>query len=124
MQNVTEWAKKEVCWSRVQGLRIPLQKELAEELVGRENDRAVRKEAEDQQTIMSGIQIQMTVVNLGPLYWKQLHTWAKSRSLLSPEDESFVSVASGMPRKLPTEKQSARLLQIKERVEIEGFLPS
>jgi hypothetical protein len=90
----------------------------------REDDRTVRKDAEAQQTILSGIRIQMAVVNLGPLYWNQLHIWAKSRSLLSPEDESFVSVASGMPRKLPTERQSARLLKIKERVEVEGFLPS
>jgi hypothetical protein len=124
LQNVTEWAKKEVCWSRVQGLRIPLQKELVKELVGREDDRAVKRAAEAQQTIMSGIQIQMTVVNLGSPYWKELHAWAKSRLLLSPEEESFVALATGMPRKLPSEKQSARLLQIKERVEVEGFLPS
>jgi hypothetical protein len=124
LQNVTEWAKNEVCWSRVQGLHIPLQKELAKELVGREDDRAVKRTAEAQQTIITGIQVQMTVVNVGPEYWKQLQTWANVRSLLSPEEESFVALASGMPRKLPSEKQSARLLQIRAKVELEGFSPN
>lgn len=64
----------------------------------------------------------MVVVNLGSLYWKQLLAWSKARTLLSPDEESIVMVACGIPRKLPTEKQSARLLKIKDKVELEGYL--
>jgi hypothetical protein len=123
MQNVTEWAKKEVCWSRVQALHIPLQRGLATELVGREDDRTVTVDAQAQQVIADGIQIQTTVVELGNMYWRELHAWAKSRSLLSPEEESILLVACGMPRRLPSERQSARLMQIKDKVEIDGFEP-
>jgi hypothetical protein len=45
-QNVTEWAKKEICWQQVQKLRIPLSQELAKHLVAREDDRLVKKELE------------------------------------------------------------------------------
>jgi hypothetical protein len=38
-----------------------------------------------------------------------------------PDEQSFVSVACGIPNKLSTEKQCARLLQIKDRMEEEGF---
>jgi hypothetical protein len=123
LQNVTEWAKKEVCWSRVQALRIPLQLRLANELVGREDDRTVMVGAQAQQVIATGIQIQTTVVELGSTYWRELHAWAKSRSLLSPEEESIVLVACGMPRRLPSEKQAARLIQIKDKIERDGFEP-
>jgi len=123
LQNVTEWAKKEVCWHRVQALHISLQRGLASELVGREVDRTVTRDAEAQQAIATGIEIQTTVVELGNQYWRELHAWAKSRSLLSPEEESFLLVACGMPRRLPSEKQSVRLLQIRANIELQGFEP-
>ena len=81
-QNVTEWAKKEICWQQVQRLRIPLDQEVAKQLVAREDDRLVKKEAESQQEARGGIEVQMVVVNPGGLYWKQLLTWAKARTLL------------------------------------------
>jgi hypothetical protein len=121
-QNITEWAKKEVCWQQVQKLRIPLHKELAKQLVARDDDQRAKREAETKQEVMSGVQTQMIVVNLGGLYWKQLLVWAKARTLLSPDEESIVAVACGIPRSLPTERQSARLLKIKDRVEVEGYM--
>lgn len=121
-QNVTEWAKKDICWQQVQKLRISLDQELAKQLVAREDDRLVKKEAELQQEVIGGIEVQMMVVNLGALYWKQLLAWAKARTLLSPDEESILAVACSIPRKLPTEKQSARLIKIKDKVELEGYL--
>jgi AIPR protein len=120
-QNVTEWAKKEICWTRVQELRIPLEKDLAQQLVGRDDDRAIKKEAAASQTLLNGIQSQMAVVELGSRFWEELLSWSKARMLLTPDEQSIVAVACSMPRKTPTEKQSARLIQIKDRVELEGF---
>jgi hypothetical protein len=69
---------------------------------------------------MTGIQIQTSVVELGPASWRALQAWVRERQLLTPTDDSFITVAAGMPRKLPTEKQCARLVEIKTRLE-EGF---
>ena len=120
-QNVTEWAKKELCWQRVQSLRIPLQSGLAKQLVGREDDRFIKKSAASEQTVLSGIEMQMSVIALGAPYWKELLAWSNKKLLLSPEEQSIVAVACGIPKKLPTEKQCARLLQIKGRMGDEGF---
>lgn len=120
-QNVTEWAKKELCWTRVQNLRIKLLPELEKQLVSRDDDRTIKKAAETQQAVLSGIQLQMAVVELGSQYWKQLHAWAKQRNLLSPDEDSIVSVANSMPKKLPTERQCVRLMEIKGRIELEGY---
>ena len=56
-QNVTGWAKKEICWQQVQRLRIPLDQEVAKQLVAREDDRLVKKEAESQQEARGGIEV-------------------------------------------------------------------
>jgi hypothetical protein len=61
------------------------------------------------------------IVELGPEYWRALQSWARQRQLFSPTDNSIVTVAAGIPRKLPTEKQCVRLVEIKTRLEEEGF---
>lgn len=43
------------------------------------------------------------------------------QAITSPDEDGILAVAASMPRKLPTEKQSWRLIQIKERLELEGF---
>jgi hypothetical protein len=120
-QNVTEWCKKELCWQRARDTKITLLHALGSELTEREEEHITKKDAQAQQSVMTGIQIQTLVVELGPAYWRALQTWARQRQLLSPTDDSFVTVAAGMPRKIPTEKQCARLVEIKTRLEEEGF---
>ena len=121
-QNVTEWCKKEICWQRARDAKVPLLQELGGELVLREDDQLTKKDAEIRQGVMTGIQIQTLVVELGPAYWRALQAWARDRQLLTPTDDSIVAVAAGMPRKLPTEKQCVRLVEIKTRIEEEGFM--
>jgi hypothetical protein len=120
-QNVTEWCKKELCWQRARDSKITLLRELGSELTAREEEQITKKEAQVQQIALTGIQIQTLVVELGPAYWRALQAWARQRQLLSPTDDSFVAVAVGMPKRLPTEKQCARLVEIKTRIEEEGF---
>ena len=112
---MTEWCKKELCWQRARDTTIPLLQVLGNELTGREEEAITRKEAQTQQVILTGIQIQTLVVELGPAYWRGLQTWARGKELLGPTDDSIVTVATSMPRMLPTEKQCARLAEIKRR---------
>jgi hypothetical protein len=104
-QNVTEWCKKELCWTRARDTQIPFVKDLAPELVARDDEQIVKKDAAAQQIIVTGIQAQTVVVELGGDYWRALQTWARQKQLLTPTDESFLNVAASMPRKLPSEKQ-------------------
>ncbi len=123
-QNVTEWCKKELCWQRARDIKIPLLQDLGNELAAREEVLITKKAAQAQQSVMTGIQIQTLVVELGPAYWRALQSWGRQKQLLGPTDDSIVTVASAMPRKLPTEKQCARLAEIKRQMEEEGFVNS
>jgi len=67
------------------------------------------------------IQIQAMVVELGPSYWQAAQAFGRQKGLLSPDENSIMSVAAAMPRKLSTERQCARLATIKARLEEEGY---
>lgn len=120
-QNVTEWCKKEICWIRARDTQVPFFKDLTPELIEREDEQHIKKSAAEDQLIITGIQAQTKVVELGAIYWRELQAWGRQRQLLSPEDDSFVTVAAAIPKKIPTEKQCSRLLQIKARLEEEGL---
>ena len=119
-QNVTEWCKKELCWQRARDTQIPFVKDLAPELVARDEEQIIKKDAAAAQVIVSGIQAQTNVVELGAAYWRTLQTWGRQRQLVSPDDDSILGIATAIPKKIPTEKQCTRLLQIKARLEEEG----
>ncbi|MSV27490.1 MAG: AIPR protein [Bryobacterales bacterium] len=120
-QNVTEWCKKELCWQRARDTEIILLPGLSKELTGREEEHLAKKDAQAEQSVMTGIQMEMLVVELGPAYWRALQTWARQRQLLSETEDSVVTIAAGMPKRLPNSKQCAKLLEIKTRVEGEGY---
>jgi len=105
----------------VRDTQVPFLRDVAPELIGRDEEEFVKKDAKAQQTIVTGIQMQTRVIELGTPYWRDAQDWGRQRRLVTPDDDSFLSVAAAMPRKIPSEKQCARLLQIKARLEEEGY---
>jgi hypothetical protein len=120
-QNITEWCKKELCWDRVLSLQISLKKDFLAELLDGGSDRRVRRDARLQQDMDSGIDAQVKVVQLGKEFWFQLAKWSRARKLASPEEDQLLSVVIQMPRRIPTDWQSEKLLKLKTRMEAEGF---
>jgi hypothetical protein len=120
-QNVTEWSKKELCWKRVSALEMVLSPSLFKELIDRDLEVQLKKDSKEEQKVERGIERQAVVLQLGPVYWKEVRDWGAREGLLSPDDQSFLSVAISIPRKIPSEKQSGRLMEIKSRLESEGF---
>ncbi len=121
LQNVTEWSKKELCWNRVEAIPVALLPSFLSELVDPEEDRIIRLEGHSQQEVDSGIEAQAAVVQLGGGFWGKLRSWGMAQKLLTPEEQRLSLLAARIPIKLPTDWQSTRLLQIKKRLELEGF---
>jgi len=120
-QNVTEWCKKELCWKRCSELEMVSPGAVFKELIDRDQDVQQKKDSQAHQKIERGIERQALVLQLGPDYWKEVKDWGSREGLLSPDDQSFLAVATAIPRKIPSEKQSFRLMEIKVRLESEGF---
>jgi hypothetical protein len=125
VQNVTEWSKRELCWTearqRVDELDIaPL---FADELIDLSSSRHREREARSLQKVDSGIDAQTTVIMLGEGYWRGVEAWINTNYSVSPEDLRLVRLAGSLGAGLPSDRQSSRLLDLKSRLELEGMAP-
>lgn len=123
VQNITEWAKKELCWTKVGQLDIPLLDELLDELVDSDTDRSRKSEARAEQSAVNRINAQIEVVELGSPYWASLAEWATTRSLLTVEQIRLLRLAVRMNVRPPNERESAKLLELRTAMTEEGFRP-
>jgi hypothetical protein len=122
-ENVTQWCKREECWQIVKDSPRTLTPDFIKELVAPDEQRSLARTARRDQKVDSGIDDQSQVVGLGLPFWQALLSWASDRTLLSPEEERIVKIAAGFVGGIPSDKQSARLLSLKQRIEREGFGP-
>ena len=126
ISNVSEWAKREACWIRILGdiASLDLPEAFHDELVSVDEVRAERKDARKVQKIDNGINDQMRVIQVGASGWRHVREEATRRKLLTEKEIGILRVAEQIPARLPTEKQSAILIEILERAESEGIAAS
>lgn len=110
--NVTEWCKRKACWDQIQGLRYTPSPALLQLMKPIDDERLDLRDARKEQKSISEAEAHIAVVNAGADYWKKVRAWAANSTELKPSDLLLLDVASAIPRKLPTEKQSIRLMEI------------
>ncbi len=123
--NVTEWAKKDGCWTLVQNRSISWPASLETILVGYEE---LQKKASDglkEQKVLNGIEAQTAVVTAGSAVWAQVRDWALRNRLLSTKELDCLALAA-TPGKLPSDKQSIIIMTALGKLRREGcpFGPS
>lgn len=121
IRNVTEWAKKQACWDRVQRMDIDWPAGFLDELISRDEQKDRRREGRKDQRLLNGIEAQTAVVNAGGAFWQQVREWGHGRKLLSERDMGVLTTASRVPEKLPSEKQAALVAEIFSRLKLEGL---
>ena len=80
----------------------------------------MKRAAVKDQRILNGIEAQMAVVQAGPDLWNDVKEWGMSKALLSPDDRGILDVATSIPNRVPSEKQSVRTIEILRRLHDEG----
>ena len=121
ISNVTEWCKKELCWDKVKSVNIELNSDFLAELISKDEVSLDQKDAKKVRKIDNGIEAQGKVYDIGSDKWKNASTWGIHEKLLTPDDMGILRIACQLPLKIPTEKQSIRLLEILERLQENGF---
>lgn len=120
MSNVTEWAKKPLCWDRVTAARLRLPKRIGALLLSAEEKRSAHKSALKDQHTLDSIQEQTAVVNAGGPFWAEVRDWGMKHRRLSPKDHGLLGVAARIPDRLPTERQAHALVQLLKRLREAG----
>jgi hypothetical protein len=113
--NVTEWCKKKACWDSVKAVQYTLSISFAKLLLEVEEIRAEARDAQREQREISEAEIFIAVVQAGADYWKNVRAWACNGQNAKPSDLRLLDVAAEIPRRMPTEKQSLRLFELKSQ---------
>ena len=121
MRNVTEWAKKELCWTQVKRVGFSWPQGLDKELVTTEERHSARMGARREQRMLNGIEAQIAVVNAGPEFWKEVLAWGVREALLSPSDINIIRTLARGGRRPPSERQALRTVQALKRLREAGY---
>lgn len=125
ISNISEWCKKEACWSRlcsnIEKLEAILTDAFWHELISIEEMNSETKTAKKTQKIDNGIDAQKKVVNIPRDQWLTIHRELSKRKILSPKEADILQVACQIPNRIPSEKQSIVLLEICEKAKSEGL---
>lgn len=121
--NVTQWCKREACWTKIKNNKISISKEIAKVLVDKTESQSAEKEARKDQKLISGVEAQTKVLEYGSENWKSVMEFVLVKKLITVEAEGFTAlkVAIQIPMKLPNSYQSIKLLELLDKAFSEGY---
>jgi len=125
ISNISEWCKKDACWTRIQAeihaIEAELSDEFWDELVSADEAATEAKSAKKTQKIDNGIDAQRKGISIPASEWQKIQQLLGTKRLLTPKEQGILNIAVQMPSKIPTEKQCAVLLETIEKARAEGI---
>jgi hypothetical protein len=126
ISNISEWCKREACWTRIQtridDVEMLLPPVFYDRLLSIEDQAEEVRSAKQTQKVDNGIEAQRHVLAVPAGEWARLHEALIKKELLTPKEAGVLRIAMQIPAKLPTEKQCAILLDVLGRARAEGIL--
>ena len=121
-KNVTEWAKKPLCWQVIQEEIEQTESEFSPYLLGLLIDdveeRNIKSDAKKVQTVDNSIAVQKRVIEFGVDKWKALAQKALTEGRLSEKEMEIISTTVLVKNKIPTPRQSEILRKVMDRYEL------
>ncbi|WKV52376.1 AIPR family protein [Dickeya fangzhongdai] len=125
ISNISEWCKKDACWTRIQArteaIANLLPHEFYNHLVSNDDQTETIRLAKKTQRIDNGIEAQKRVLGVSSGEWARIHRLLLEKNLLIPKEEGALRVAMQIPGKIPTEKQSLVLLDVLDKAQQESI---
>ena len=122
--NVTQWCKQPACWRAVSEYKTKLNNNFKSELIEIEEEKTQKKDAAKEQKIEDGVNVQTLVFDKGADYWVKLHAWEATENVFTPKERNILKLATKIPIKFPSEKQSIILIEAENKALKEGFYHS
>lgn len=119
--NVTQWAKKTLCWERVKAVKINWQPDVDDMFISIEEQHDQDRVARKDQKLLDGIKAQTIVFQAGGEFWKEVRNWGVANRMLSPTEASILKTATRVPTRIPSENQSVRLIEVYDKLKEQGF---
>jgi hypothetical protein len=122
VRNVTEWAKKQACWAKLQSVEI-VYADLDEVLQTKEQARETVRVARNERAEVDDASAIIKVTNLGAAHWSDLLEWASAKRRLTPKETQTLGVCASIPRQIPRDYQAKQAIEVMERLTREGYEP-
>lgn len=123
VQNVTEWAKRADCWKAVEVAPMPLDEAFKASLLSDYRVHEDRQNARATQKIDNGIEAQAVVFRISKEDWERIREFGVQARIVTPTDVGILDLVTGRKSGFPSERQSARLLQVLQKAVDHGFDP-
>ena len=121
-RNVTEWAKQDACWDRVQRAKVDWPATFLLATVGLDKHVNQARAASAVQKIDNGIELQALVVNAGADFWRTTLDWGRGqKGVLTSKEVDILGVCASMPAKIPSEAQCQVAYQALAKLQGEGY---
>jgi hypothetical protein len=124
ISNISEWAKREACWTRMlehmDEFADLLPEEFDSECLSRDEHLMEKRSARNTQKLDNGIEAQTKVFAIPAAKWIVIHDALATKRLLTPKETGILKIAMQMPTKIPSDKQCAILIDIIEKARAEG----
>ena len=121
VDNVTQWCKREGCWSSVQDIDYTLPDEIEDCLIGKDEMRTAIREAKVDRRIEKDMDAMTKVIEIQPGQWQSVMSFATSKRMVSPDELTALKIACQLPTKVPNSVQCKKLIVVLERLYEEGF---
>ncbi len=122
VENVTEWAKRELCWQKAQEIKIDFGRDFIRELISENEEKSESLADKKDQKITNEVTVMMSVANYGVDRWKALLDWGRNNGVFTSQEMSFLNAAIAIEKgKFPSDKQCTKIMQILEKARNEGY---
>lgn len=115
-RNISEWAKQPKCWLALKQAEVAWDNEWLEGLIDKEQADELQREGVRNQKELNGIEAQTAVVEAGADFWKDVLDWCIKEDEASEKERGVLKAATGIPAKIPTDKQSIILVEMMRRL--------
>jgi hypothetical protein len=120
VQNVTEWAKKDLAWRRLKEREVRLLPEYAEECVDAEGAAGRHRAARSNARVDVAVDALRQVLDFGAQRWTALRSLAAAGRALTPDEDRLLRVACN-PAWMPSDRQAKDLVKLRARLEGDGY---
>jgi hypothetical protein len=125
-RNVTEWCKKEACWTTLRSIDLPLPAKLPPEWSSAQSGSSSEHDAEP--ALVNEHAATATCMSLSPEAWFALHLWGRRSGHLADWQAGIAHTLSSYAgagwQKVPTPKQARQAIRIIEIAKENGFDPA
>ncbi|SFQ09408.1 AIPR protein [Lachnospiraceae bacterium XBB1006] len=122
-ENVTEWCKKEICWSRAKAKVWTFNDPFLYSLVSAKDIENEVKEEKATRKLVNEVDSLKEILARGSDYWKQMLEWGENNHVLSEKEASILRMIVNMnyTGRIPSEKQAQVVMSARKRMIQEGM---